>query len=72
MFSHTKLKHGWLFISEDDELLTDAKAVETFLKRNFQINYYNNKAPYGLYVHHSWFYEGSLNKSDARQEGYTK
>ncbi|XP_071547694.1 chitin deacetylase 7-like [Panulirus ornatus] len=58
--------------SLDDELLTNPDAVFYFLKRNFNINYLNNKAPYGLYVHHSWFYEGTLNNSDARMEGYTR
>lgn len=54
-----------------DELLNDPVAVEAFMKRNFLINYYNNKAPFGLYVHHSWFYEGTLNHTQARQQGYT-
>ncbi|KAK8381730.1 hypothetical protein O3P69_015052 [Scylla paramamosain] len=57
--------------SEEDELLGNKDAVEAFLKRNFLINYYTNKAPFGLYTHHSWFYEGTLNKTEARREGYT-
>ena len=65
------LHHNY-FHSEDDELLADKDAVEAFLRRNFLVNYYTNKAPFGLYAHHSWFYEGTLNKTEARREGYTK
>ncbi|KAK8746157.1 hypothetical protein OTU49_017270, partial [Cherax quadricarinatus] len=57
--------------SLENELLVDPDAVESFLRRNFEYNYNSTKAPFGLYVHHSWFYEGG-NSTDARRVGYTR
>ncbi|XP_069185002.1 chitin deacetylase 7 isoform X1 [Procambarus clarkii] len=58
--------------SVDDELLTSADAVENFLRRNFNLNYYTNKAPFGLYAHHAWFYENQIDNTEARKDGYTR
>ncbi|TOF84687.1 hypothetical protein CGJ15_26060, partial [Vibrio parahaemolyticus] len=54
--------------SVTDELLTDANAVEQFFINNFNSNYYSNKAPMGIYMHQTWFNEGS----DARTVGLTR
>ncbi len=54
--------------SETDELETDPAKVETFLKKNFLMNYNSTKAPFGLHVHYSWF----LASQEVRETGYRK
>ncbi|XP_042887457.1 chitin deacetylase 7-like isoform X3 [Penaeus japonicus] len=58
--------------SIDDELLNNADAIEYFLKRNFDLNYRGNRAPFGLYAHHAWFYENVIGETTARKDGYLK
>ncbi|XP_027231311.2 chitin deacetylase 7 [Penaeus vannamei] len=58
--------------SMDDELLNNADAIEYFLKRNFDLNYKKNRAPFGLYAHHAWFYENEIDGSTARMDGYLR
>ncbi|KAF2357300.1 NodB domain [Trinorchestia longiramus] len=41
--------------SAEDELETSSAAVTDLLKRNFR-SHYNARTPFGVYTHHSWFY----------------
>ncbi|KAK7069769.1 hypothetical protein SK128_015091 [Halocaridina rubra] len=46
--------------------------VFNFLLDNFKINYDNNKAPFGLHTHHSWFLLDELGDSNAHTNGYKR
>ncbi|XP_018020181.1 chitin deacetylase 7 [Hyalella azteca] len=41
--------------SPEGELETSSEAVFDLLKRNFR-SHYNTRTPFGIYTHHSWFY----------------
>ncbi|XP_076046293.1 chitin deacetylase 8-like [Oratosquilla oratoria] len=55
--------------SYEDELEEYETAVFSLLKRNFEMNYNNNKAPFGLYSHYSWLLADN-STSRPRRKGY--
>lgn len=46
--------------------------VFKFLKRNFEYNYNSNRAPFGVFTHHSWFLLDEINESTAHTNGYLR
>ncbi|XP_042856412.1 chitin deacetylase 7-like [Penaeus japonicus] len=46
--------------------------VFEFLRRNFEYNYKGNRAPFGVFTHHSWFLLDEINESDAHTKGYLR
>ncbi|KAA0194971.1 hypothetical protein HAZT_HAZT001714 [Hyalella azteca] len=52
--------------SPEGELETSSEAVFDLLKRNFR-SHYNTRTPFGIYTHHSWFYN-ETRKDGLRQD----
>ncbi|KAA0194972.1 hypothetical protein HAZT_HAZT001715 [Hyalella azteca] len=57
-------------VSAEDELETSAEAVLDLLRRNFNTHFYGDRAPFGLYTHHSWFLTDTLNNVTVRHDGF--
>ncbi|KAG7171350.1 putative Polysaccharide deacetylase-like 2 [Homarus americanus] len=64
---------GWVVPMIDlNDNTGEACAMLDNCNGNFNLNYLNNKAPFGIFSHYSWFLEGHLNGTDARETGYTR